>query len=255
MSNTNRIVLITGASRGLGRNAAIAAARRGCDIIATYHTRRAEADAVVAEIQGLGRKAIALQLDTGDAASFPAFAAALRAALAATWQTDRLYGLVNNAGIGILKPFGEFPEADFDALVNIHFKGVFFLTQALVPLIVDGGRIVNLSSGLARMTSRSGAMVYGALKSAVETLTRYLAKELGPRRITVNALAPGAIATDFAGGFVRDDREANAATAAQIAMGRVGEPDDIGPVIAALLSGDFGWVTGQRIEASGGQNL
>lgn len=251
----NRIVLITGASRGLGRSAAIAAARRGCDIIATYHTNRDEADRVVAEIQALGRKAVALSLDTSDVSSFPAFVAALRAALTTTWQTDRLYGLVNNAGIGILKPFAEFPEADFDALVNIHFKGVFFLTQALAPLLVDGGRIVNLSSGLARMTSRSGALVYAALKSAVETMSRYLAKELGPRRIAVNVLAPGAIATDFAGGFVRDDQAANAATAAQIAMGRVGLPDDIGPIVAALLSDDFGWVTGQRLEASGGQNL
>jgi NAD(P)-dependent dehydrogenase (short-subunit alcohol dehydrogenase family) len=255
MSNPNRIVLITGASRGLGRNAAVAAARRGHDVIATYHSNRTEADRVVAELQALGRKAIALPLDTGDVGSFPAFVAALRAALAATWQTDGLYGLVNNAGIGIMKPFAEFQEADFDALVNIHFKGVFFLTQSLVPLLVDGGRIVNLSSGLARMTSRSGVLVYAALKSAVETMTRYLAKELGPRRIAVNVLAPGAIATDFAGGFVRDNQEANAATAAQTAMGRVGLPDDIGPVVAALLGDDFGWVTGQRIEASGGQNL
>ena len=249
-----KIALITGGSRGLGRNTAIHLARSGVDIILTYHSNKAEADAAVAEIAVLGRKAAALQLDTGDVASFDAFVAKLRDELEANWDRDTIDYLVNNAGIGLHVPFAEATEADFDRLTNIHFKGVFFLTQKLLPMINDGGKIVNLSSGLARF-AYPGASIYGSLKGAVEVLTRYLAKELGPRRIAVNAVAPGAIETDFGGGRVRDNAELNKQIAANTAMGRVGLPDDVGGAITALLVGETGWVTGQRIEVSGGQRI
>jgi NAD(P)-dependent dehydrogenase (short-subunit alcohol dehydrogenase family) len=249
-----RIALITGGSRGLGRNTAIHLARSGVDVVLTYHTNKAEADSAVAEIESLGRKAAALQLDTGDVASFEAFAASLRDTLKINWDRVTIDYLVNNAGIGLHVPFAEATEADFDRLTNIHFKGVFFLTQKLLPMINDGGKIVNLSSGLARF-AYPGASIYGSLKGAVEVLTRYLAKELGPRRIAVNAIAPGAIETDFGGGRVRDNAELNKQIAANTAMGRVGLPDDVGGAITALLVGETGWVTGQRIEVSGGQGI
>ena len=202
----------------------------------------------------MGRNAAALQLDTGDVASFEAFAASLRDTLKTNWDRVTIDYLVNNAGIGLHVPFAEATEADFDRLTNIHFKGVFFLTQKLLPMINDGGKIVNLSSGLARF-AYPGASIYGSLKGAVEVLTRYLAKELGPRRIAVNAIAPGAIETDFGGGRVRDNAELNKQIAANTAMGRVGLPDDVGGAITALLVGETGWVTGQRIEVSGGQGI
>lgn len=249
-----RIALITGGSRGLGRNTAIHLARSGVDVVLTYHSNKAEADSAVAEIESLGRKAAALQLDTGDVASFEAFAASLRDTLKTNWDRVTIDYLVNNAGIGLHAPFAEATEADFDRLTNIHFKGVFFLTQKLLPMINDGGKIVNLSSGLARF-AYPGASIYGSLKGAVEVLTRYLAKELGPRRIAVNAIAPGAIETDFGGGRVRDNAELNKQIAANTAMGRVGLPDDVGGAITALLVGETGWVTGQRIEVSGGQGI
>ncbi len=249
-----KIALITGGSRGLGRNTAIHLARSGVDVVLTYHSNKAEADSAVAEIESLGRKAAALQLDTGDVASFEAFAASLRDTLKINWDRVTIDYLVNNAGIGLHVPFAEATEADFDRLTNIHFKGVFFLTQKLLPMINDGGKIVNLSSGLARF-AYPGASIYGSLKGAVEVLTRYLAKELGPRRIAVNAIAPGAIETDFGGGRVRDNAELNKQIAANTAMGRVGLPDDVGGVISALLVGETGWVTGQRIEVSGGQGI
>lgn len=249
-----RIALITGGSRGLGRNTAIHLARSGVDVVLTYHSNKAEADSAVAEIESLGRKAAALQLDTGDVASFEAFAASLRDTLKTNWDRVTIDYLVNNAGIGLHAPFAEATEADFDRLTNIHFKGVFFLTQKLLPMINDGGKIVNLSSGLARF-AYPGASIYGSLKGAVEVLTRYLAKELGPRRIAVNAIAPGAIETDFGGGRVRDNAELNKQIAANTAMGRVGLPDDVGGAISALLVGETGWVTGQRIEVSGGQGI
>ena len=251
---SSRIALITGGSRGLGRNTAIHLARSGVDVVLTYHSNKAEADAAVAEIDGLGRKAAALQLDTGDVASFGAFADTLRDTLKAHWHREKIDYLVNNAGIGLHVPFAEATEDDFDRLTNIHFKGVFFLTQKLLSMINDGGKIVNLSSGLARF-AYPGASIYGSLKGAVEVLTRYLAKELGSRRIAVNAIAPGAIETDFGGGRVRDNPEINKQVAANTAMGRVGLPDDVGGAITALLVGDTGWVTGQRIEVSGGQGL
>jgi NAD(P)-dependent dehydrogenase (short-subunit alcohol dehydrogenase family) len=249
-----KIALITGGSRGLGRNTAIHLARSGVDVVLTYHSNKAEADSAVAEIESLGRKAAALQLDTGDVASFEAFAASLRDTLKTNWDRVTIDYLVNNAGIGLHAPFAEATEADFDRLTNIHFKGVFFLTQKLLPMINDGGKIVNLSSGLARF-AYPGASIYGSLKGAVEVLTRYLAKELGPRRIAVNAIAPGAIETDFGGGRVRDNAELNKQIAANTAMGRVGLPDDVGGAITALLVGETGWVTGQRIEVSGGQGI
>jgi NAD(P)-dependent dehydrogenase (short-subunit alcohol dehydrogenase family) len=249
-----RIALITGGSRGLGRNTAIHLARSGVDVVLTYHSNKAEADSAVAEIESVGRKAAALQLDTGDVASFEAFAASLRDTLKINWDRVTIDYLVNNAGIGLHVPFAEATEADFDRLTNIHFKGVFFLTQKLLPMINDGGKIVNLSSGLARF-AYPGASIYGSLKGAVEVLTRYLAKELGPRRIAVNAIAPGAIETDFGGGRVRDNAELNKQIAANTAMGRVGLPDDVGGAITALLVGETGWVTGQRIEVSGGQGI
>ena len=209
---------------------------------------------MVAAIAALGRKAVALRLDSGDTASFDGFVAQLRRVLKETWNHERFDYLVNNAGIGLYAPFAETTEADFDRLVNIHFKGVFFLTQKLLPLIADGGRIVNISSGLARF-SLPGMSAYAAMKGAIEVLTRYLAKELGSRGITVNAVAPGAIETDFGGGLVRDNPEANRGVAAQTALGRAGLPDDIGPMIAALLADDNRWVNGQRIEVSGGVYL
>jgi NAD(P)-dependent dehydrogenase (short-subunit alcohol dehydrogenase family) len=249
-----KIALITGASRGLGRNTALMLARRGVDVVITYHSRRDEADSAVAEIQALGGKAVALQLDVGRSAGFADFAAALRGQLQQHWQRDSFDYLVNNAGMGTHAAFADTTEAQFDDLVNVHFKGVFFLTQALLPLLADGGRIVNISSGLARF-SLPGYAAYAAMKGAIEVLTRYLAKELGARGIAVNTVAPGAIATDFGGGRVRDNADLNAFVAAQTALGRVGVPDDIGGVIASLLSEDNRWINAQRIEASGGMFL
>jgi NAD(P)-dependent dehydrogenase (short-subunit alcohol dehydrogenase family) len=248
------ITLITGGSRGLGRNAAISIARKGGDAVITYRSRKDEADAAVAEIKAMGRKAIALQLDVADAAGFADFAARLETALKETFGRAAFDHLVNNAGHGEGGLIAETTEAQFDSLVNAHFKGVFFLTQALLPLIADGGRIVNLSSGLTRLTL-PGFAAYAAMKGAVEVLTRYMAKELGPRGIAVNAVAPGAIETDFMGGAVRDDAGFNRHIAEVTALGRVGLPDDIGPMIASLLSGDNRWINAQRIEVSGGQGL
>lgn len=231
---SGKIALITGGSRGLGRNTALHLARSGIDVILTYHSSHAEADSAVSEISTLGRKATALQLDTGDVGSFDAFVEGIRSALAANWGRESFDYLVNNAGVGHHAAFAETKEADFDRLMNIHFKGVFFLTQKLLPLIVDGGKIVNLSSGLARF-ALPGYSVYGSMKGAIEVLTRYLAKELGPRQIAVNAIAPGAIETDFGSGAVRDNPDLNRMIASQTAMGRVGLPDDVGGAITALL--------------------
>jgi len=251
---SSRNALVTGGSRGLGRSTALHLAKKGVHVALTYRTGVAEAEAVVAEIAGLGGRAVALPLDTADAAGFDAFAEALERAFRDLSGRGRFDFLVNNAGVGVMKPFAETTEAEFDTLVNVHLKGVFFLTQRLLPLLEDGGRIVNLSSGLARF-ALPGYSAYGAVKGGVEALTRYLAKELGPRGIAVNAVAPGAIETDFGGGVVRDDAEVNRAIAGQIAMGRVGLPDDIGGAIASLLVGELGWMTAQRIEVSGGQNI
>jgi len=250
---TNRIALITGGSRGLGRNTAIHLARRGVDIVFTYRSNQLEAESAAREIEGLGRKAAAFRLDTGDLRSFDGFVAAVRQTLE-SWTRERFDYLVNNAGNSLHSGFAETTEAQFDAIVNVHFKGVYFLTQKLLPLMNDGGRIVNISSGLARL-ALPGSSAYGATKGAVEVLTRYLAKELGPRRITANVVAPGAIQTDFSGGMVRDNPEVNKRVADMTALGRAGVPDDVGPMIAALLSDENRWVNGQRIEVSGGMML
>jgi NAD(P)-dependent dehydrogenase (short-subunit alcohol dehydrogenase family) len=248
------IALVTGGSRGLGRNTALHLARQGTDVILTYRSNRTEADAVVAQIVQSGRRALALQLDVADSKSFDTFTEQVRGALAQHWQRDRFNYLVNNAGTGVHASLMETTEAQFDDLVNIHLKGVFFLTQKLLPLLANGGRIVNLSSGLARF-ALPGYAAYGAMKGAIEVLTRYMAKELGPRGIAVNVVAPGAIETDFGGGVVRDNAQLNTFIASQTALGRVGKPDDIGGVIASLLSPANGWINAQRIEASGGMFL
>lgn len=248
------ISLVTGGSRGLGRNTAISIARRGGDVILTYRSDRESADAVVAEIEALGRKAVALQLDTAEVSTFAAFVDTLRAAITARWGRDTLDHLVNNAGHGDMADFATTTEVQFDALFNVHVKGVFFLTQALLPVLVDGGRIINFSTGLTRV-SFPGFSAYSAAKGAVETLTIYMAKELGARGITANAVAPGAIETDFLGGAVRDNPAYNSAFADMTALGRAGVPDDIGPMVASLLGPDNRWVNGQRIEVSGGQTI
>lgn len=251
---TRKIALITGGSRGLGRSAALRLADKNVDIILTYLSNQEAAEAVVSDIQAQGGKAVALQLDTGDTSRFAGFAENLTTVLSETWQRETFDFLVNNAGIGINKPFAETSEEDFDTLMNMHFKGVYFLTQRLLSLIEDGGRIVNLSTGLARFTM-PGYSAYGAMKGAVEVLTRYMASELGARGITVNAIAPGAIETDFGGGMVRDNPQINQFVASVTAMGRAGLPDDVGGAITSLLVGDNQWMTGQRIEISGGQSL
>jgi NAD(P)-dependent dehydrogenase (short-subunit alcohol dehydrogenase family) len=249
-----KIALITGGSRGLGRNTAQHLAARGVDVIVTYRSGRAEAEVVVGEIIQSGGQAVALPLDVADSKSFAAFAGQLRDTLREYWQRENFDYLVNNAGIGIHASFAETSEAQFDELVNIHLKGTFFLTQAVLPLLADGGRIVNLSSGLTRF-ALPGYAAYAAMKGAIEVLSRYLAKELGGRGIAVNTVAPGAIETDFGGGLVRDNAQVNAFIGGQTALGRAGVPDDIGGVIAALLSEDNRWINGQRIEASGGMFL
>ena len=248
------IAIVTGGSRGLGKNTALQLAQRGVDVILTYRSQREEALQVVSQIQALGRRAVALPLDVGFSDSRAAMVAAVGQALSDHWQRDRFDFLVNNAGAGVHASLMDTTEAQFDELVNTHFKGVFFLTQKLLPLMQDGGRIVNISSGLSRF-ALPGYAAYAAMKGGIEVLTRYMAKELGHRGIAVNTVAPGAIATDFGGGAVRDNAPLNAMVAANTALGRVGQPDDIGGVIASLLSPENGWLNAQRIEASGGMFL
>jgi NAD(P)-dependent dehydrogenase (short-subunit alcohol dehydrogenase family) len=247
------IALVTGGSRGLGRNAALKLAQNGADVILTYRSNRAEAEQAVAEITALGRRGAALPLNVADSQSFDAFAAQLRATLAG-WQRERFDWLLNNAGIGIHASIAETSEAQFDELMNTHLKGPFFLTQKLLPLIADGGRILNVSTGLTRF-ALPGYAAYASMKGAIEVLTKYQAKELGARGIAVNVIAPGAIETDFGHGAVRDNADLNRFIATQTALGRVGLPDDIGDAIAALLSPASRWVNAQRIEASGGMFL
>ena len=248
---TPRIALITGASRGLGRSAALQLAARGMDVILTYQRQADAAAQVVAQIEALGRKAVALPLDVADTHQFAGFAQQLEAALAHTWGRSQFDALVNNAGMGIHAAFADTTEAQFDQLLNTHLKGPFFLTQTLLPLLADGGSILNVSSGLTRF-SLPGYAAYAAMKGGIEVLSRYQAKELGARGIRVNTLAPGAIETDFGGGAVRDNAQLNAFVASQTALGRVGLPDDIGQVVASLLADESGWINAQRIEASGG---
>jgi NAD(P)-dependent dehydrogenase (short-subunit alcohol dehydrogenase family) len=248
------IALITGASRGLGKSMALHLAERGVDVALTYRSGEKEASEVVSQIESRGRKAVALRLDVADSRSFGAFAESLSAELRRVWQRDRLDYLVNNAGVGVHASFAETTEEQFDQLMNTHLKGPFFLTQRLLPLIADGGRILNVSTGLARFTF-PGYGAYAAMKGGIEVLTRYQAKELGPRKISVNTIAPGAIETDFGGGAVRDNEQLNKAVADQTALGRVGLPDDIGGAVAMLLAPESHWITGQRIEVSGGMLL
>jgi NAD(P)-dependent dehydrogenase (short-subunit alcohol dehydrogenase family) len=250
---TDKIAIITGGSRGLGRNTAVNLARRGVDILFTYRANLKEAESFIREAETMGRKAAGFRLDTGDIRAFDAFVTEVRNTLR-SWGKDKFDYLVNNADNSLHAGFGETTEAQFDEIFNVHVKGVYFLTQKLLPLMNDGGRIVNISSGLARF-AMPGSSAYGAAKGAVEVLTRYLAKELGPRGITANTVAPGAIQTDFSGGMVRDNPEMNKRVAEWTALGRAGVPDDIGPMIAALLSDENRWVNGQRIEVSGGMGL
>lgn len=249
-----KIALVTGGSRGLGKSAVLKLAEQGIDVILTYHSQREEAESVVREITAKGAKAVALQLDVADSQSFDRFVAEIKVQLEKVWQRQTFNFLVNNAGIGIYAAFADTSEAQFDLLMNIHLKAPFFLTQKLLPLIADGGRVLNVSSGLTRF-SLPGYAAYATMKGGMEVLTRYQAKELGARGITVNILAPGAIETDFGGGTVRDNPQVNQQIAENTALGRVGLPDDIGAMIAMLLSDQSGWATGQRIEASGGMFL
>jgi NAD(P)-dependent dehydrogenase (short-subunit alcohol dehydrogenase family) len=249
-----KIAVITGGSRGLGQSMAVHVAAQGHGVIITYKSRAADAEEVVRRIEDGGGKAAALALDVSRSADFPVFATALRNTLEQGFGAQGFDFLVNNAGTGINAPFAETTEAQFDEMVSIHLKAPFFLTQALLPLLRDGGRILNISSGLARF-SLPGFAAYATMKGGVEVLTRYMAKELGERKIIVNAVAPGAIETDFGGGAVRDNEQLNAMIASQTALGRVGLPDDIGGVVAALLRDETGWINGQRIEVSGGINL
>lgn len=248
------LALITGGSRGLGRAAALRLADAGWDVVITFLKQADAAQTTVDEIRATGRKAVALRLDTGVTKSFPEFVTSFKAALSEVFERDSFDALINNAGNSSNVSFMTTSEEEFDALMNVHLKGVFFLTQALVPLLKDGGRILNVSSGLARSVV-PGKTAYAMMKGGIEVMVRYLAKELGSRGIRVNAMAPGAIATDFSGGQVRDNPEVHAFVAANTALGRVGMPDDIGPIVAELVSPQMGWVNGVCVEASGGMFL
>lgn len=253
-NDSSRVALITGGSRGLGRNMALHLADRGVDVLLTYKSNEKEALEVVRQIRGKGRKAVALPLDVSKSGTFAAFADAVTTELGRTFGKQRLDFLVNNAGTGLHVSFMETTEEQFDELMNVHLKATFFLSQKLLPILNDGGRILNVSSGLARFAI-PGASAYGAMKGGVEVLTRYMAKELGARRISVNVIAPGAIETDFGGGVVRDNEQMNKMVASMTALGRAGRPDDVGGVVALLLAPESGWINGQRLEVSGGMNL
>jgi NAD(P)-dependent dehydrogenase (short-subunit alcohol dehydrogenase family) len=250
----DQIAVLTGASRGLGRSIALHLARAGVAVVGTYHRSKDQADAVAAEIGAAGGRVVMLPLDVTQTTSFGAFADRLGETLRDGFSRADFDFLINNAGIGINVPFAETTEEQFDELVLTQFKAPFFLSQTLLPLIADGGRILNVSSGLARFTL-PGYAAYASTKGAIEVLTRYMAKELGGRRIRVNVVAPGATETDFAGGRLRDNSAVNDAVASTIPLGRAGLPDDIGGAVAALLSDGFSWVNGTRIEVSGGQNV
>lgn len=254
METKSKIALVTGGSRGLGRNMALSLAGKGIDVIITYNSKQAEAQEVVTAIEKTGQKAAALQLNTGDVSSFDHFFEQVKTILHHHFGVTSFDFLVNNAGIGMNAPIATTTEEQFDTLMNIHFKGVYFLTQKALPIINDGGRIINISSGLARF-SMPGYAAYASMKGAIEVLSRYMAKELGSRGIAVNVVAPGAIETDFGGGHVRDNAELNKMVANITALGRTGLPDDIGGVVAFLCTDDARWINAQRIEVSGGMNL
>ncbi|MCE7054271.1 SDR family oxidoreductase [Algoriphagus sp. AGSA1] len=250
----NKIALVTGGSRGLGKDMALNLAKKGLDVVLTYQSKKEEADKVVSEIEGMGQKAQALQLDTGKTETFDSFFSELLDGLSAKFNTDKFDFLVNNAGIGVTAVFSETTEEQFDSLINIQFKGPFFLTQKALSHMNDGGGIVNISTGLTRIILPYYP-AYSSIKASMENLTKYLAKDLGSRGIRVNIVAPGAIETDFAGGMVRDNSDMNKHIATQTALGRVGLPTDIGSVVAFLCTEDAKWITAQRIEVSGGQML
>ncbi|GAA4198158.1 SDR family oxidoreductase [Pedobacter jeongneungensis] len=254
METQNKIALVTGGSRGLGKNAALKIAAKGLGVIITYQSKKEEAEETVNEIKKLGAAAAALQLNVGDAKTFDAFFNEVKTVLKSVFNAEKFDFLVNNAGIGIHASFADTTEEQFDTLVNIHYKGAYFLTQKALPLLNDGSGIINVSSGLARFAT-PGYAAYASMKGAMETLTKYQAKELGARGIRSNIIAPGAIETDFGGGMVRDNDQLNAGIAANTALGRVGLPDDIGGVVAFLCTEDARWITAQRIEASGGMFL
>lgn len=254
MNTQTKIALVTGGSRGLGKNSALKIAQKGLDVIITYKSSKEEADSVVEEIKALGRKATAFQLDTRDIKSFDAFVKNVSDHLKENTGSSNIDFLINNAGTALYSPITETTEEQVDDMFNIHFKGVFFLTQKMLPFINDGGGIVNISSGLSRF-ALPGSSVYGSMKAGVEMMTKYMAKELGARKIKANVIAPGAIETDFGGGRTRDDKQMNGIIASNTALGRAGLPDDIGGVVAFLCTDDAGWINGQRIEASGGMFL
>ncbi|MCL8538343.1 SDR family oxidoreductase [Chryseobacterium gallinarum] len=254
MTTKTNIALVTGGNRGLGKNSALKIAQKGLDVIITYRSNKDEAEAVVEEIRKMGRNAVAFQLDTKNIKSFDAFVKEVTDYLQQNTGNSRIDYLINNAGTALYSPITEVTEEQLDDMVDIHFKGVFFLTQKLLPVMNDGGGIINISSGLARFAT-PGSSVYGSVKAGVEMLTKYMAKELGERKIKANVIAPGAIETDFGGGRVRDNKEINAVVAGATALGRVGLPDDIGGVVAFLCTEDARWINGQRIEVSGGMFL
>ncbi|MEI9917500.1 MAG: SDR family oxidoreductase [Bacteroidota bacterium] len=254
MSTRTKIALVTGGSRGLGKDMALNLAGKGIDLIITYNSNKAEADKVVDQIRSMGREAEAFQLDTSNVKSFDKFVKEFTDHIKKFTGSPNIDFLINNAGTALYSPFASTTEEQFDAVMNIHFKGVFFLTQKVLPFINEGGRIINISSGLARFAI-PGSSAYGSMKGGIEVLTRYLAKELGPRKIAANVVAPGAIATDFGGGHVRDNKELNAQVANNTALGRVGVAEDIGGIVAFLCTEEARWINGQRIEASGGMNL
>ncbi len=251
MENKKKIALVTGGSRGLGKDMALRLAEKGIDVILTYNSKADDAQSVVAQIEQSGQKAAALQLNTGNIKSFDSFAEQLKATLSEHFGTDKFNFLINNAGIGGYKLIGEVTEEFFDELLNIHFKGVYFLTQNMLPLMNDGGGIVNVSSGLTRISFPKSS-AYAAMKGAVEVFTRYLAKELGARKIRANVVAPGAIMTDFGGAHLRESEESQKQVSSVTALGRPGVAEDIGGVVAFLCSDDARWISGQRIEVSGG---
>lgn len=251
---TKQIALITGASRGLRRNMALHLAKRSAGIIGTYRSGQEEAATLRREIEALGGKVAMFELDVSKSATFAAFVETVAGTLTGTFGRERFDFLVNNAGHGVRAPITEATEAQFDSLIDTHVRGPIFLTQKPLPLIHDGGRILNVSSGFVRFTV-PGYSLYASAKAALEVMTRFIAVELGPRRIRVNAISPGAVATDFGGGAVRDNEGLNAFVTQGIALGRVGQPDDIGGAVAAILSEEMGWATGTTFDFSGGQLL
>jgi NAD(P)-dependent dehydrogenase (short-subunit alcohol dehydrogenase family) len=250
-SNSNKVALVTGGSRGLGRDMALQLAKKDFDVIITYQGNKEAADNAVEEVKSTGRKAVALQLDVAKTNGYTSFVSQVKEKLSSAFGTNQLHALVNNAGTGLHASFDSTTEEQFDEMVNVHLKATYFITQKLLPILSDGGSIINISSGLARF-SNAGYSAYAIMKAAIESLTRYQALELGKRKIRVNTVAPGAIATDFAGGFVRDNKDVNNMIASGTALGRVGLADDIGSVVAFLCSSDAKWINAQRIEVAGG---